>query len=99
MSGGLELAGTEERWRYLQSDHAWLRSMGHPDAKLLTPDEAAEMVPIINPAGLLGAVFDPEEGNLDPNGATFAYAGAARKRGAEVIQGNRVLHLVYPVRR
>jgi dimethylglycine dehydrogenase len=37
MSGGLELAGTEERWRYLQSDHAWLRSMGHPDAKLLTP--------------------------------------------------------------
>jgi dimethylglycine dehydrogenase len=25
MSGGLELAGTEERWRYLKSDHAWLR--------------------------------------------------------------------------
>lgn len=93
LSGGLELAGTEERWRYLKSDHAWLRSMGHPDARLLTPEEAAEMVPIIDPAGLKGAVFDPEEGNLDPNGATFAYAGAARKRGAEVIQGNRVLSL------
>ena len=93
MSGGLELAGTEERWRYLKSDHAWLQSMGVSEAKLLTPEEAAEMVPIINPAGLIGAVFDPEEGNLDPNGATYAYAGAARERGAEVIQGNRVLSL------
>ncbi len=93
MSGGLELAGTEERWRYLKSDLAWLRSMGHPEAYLLTPDEAAELVPIINPAGLKGAMFDPEEGNLDPNGATLAYAGAARARGAEVILGNRVLDL------
>ncbi len=51
------------------------------------------MVPIIDPAGLYGALFDPLEGNLDPNGATQAYAGAARKRGAEVIQHNRVLSL------
>lgn len=93
MSGGLELAGTPERWRYLQSDLAWLHRMGHPEARLLTPDEAAEMVPIINPEGILGAVFDPEEGNLDPNGATHAYAGAARKRGAEIILENRVLSL------
>lgn len=93
MSGGLELAGTEERWRYVQSDYAWLRSMGHDDAYLLTPEEAAELVPIIDPKGLYGALYDPEEGNLDCNGATYAYAGAARKRGAEVIQGNRVLDL------
>ncbi len=93
MSGGLELAGTAERWRYLRSDLAWLRSMGHPDAYLLTPKEAAELVPIIEPKGLRGALFDPEEGNLDPYGATHAYAEAARKRGAEVILGNRVLAL------
>ena len=31
-----------------------------------------------------GALFDPDEGNLDPNGATRAYAVAARKRGADV---------------
>jgi len=50
-------------------------------------------VPIIDPAGLTGALFDPHEGNLDPNGATHAYAGAAKKRGAEVILRNRVLSL------
>ena len=92
MSGGMELAGTPERWQWLKSELDWLRTQD-TDAYLLTPDEAAEMVPIIDPKGLYGGLFDPLEGNLDPNGATQAYAGAARKRGAEVIQHNRVLSL------
>ncbi len=92
MSGGMELAGTPERWQWLKSELDWLRTQD-TDAYLLTPDEAVEMVPIIDPTGLYGGLFDPLEGNLDPNGATQAYAGAARKRGAEVIQHNRVLSL------
>jgi dimethylglycine dehydrogenase len=92
MSGGLELAGTPERAQWLKSELAWLRTMD-TEAYLLTPEEAAEMVPIIDPAGLTGALFDPHEGNLDPNGATHAYAGAAKQRGAEVILRNRVLSL------
>jgi dimethylglycine dehydrogenase len=92
MSGGLELAGSPERWEWLKSELAWLRTQGS-EAYILSPEEAAEMVPIIDPAGLYGALFDPLEGNLDPNGATQAYAGAARKRGAEIIQHNRVLSL------
>lgn len=92
LTGGLELAGTPERWRWLRSELAWLRSQG-VEARLLTPDEAAELVPIIDPAGIQGALFDPEEGNLDPNGATRAYAIAARGRGAEVIEHNPVLSL------
>jgi dimethylglycine dehydrogenase len=96
MSGGLELAGTPERRHWLQQELAWLRAQGHDDAYIVTPERAAEMVPIIDPAGLYGALFDPEEGNLDPNGATRAYAVAARNRGAEVIEHNRVLSLVRP---
>ena len=92
MSGGMELAETPERWHWLKSELQWLRTQD-TDAYLLTPDEAVDLVPIIDPAGLYGALFDPLEGNLDPNGATQAYAGAARKRGAEVIQHNRVLSL------
>ena len=85
MSGGMELAGTPERWQWLKSELDWLRTQD-TDAYLLTPDEAVEMVPIVDPKGLYGGLFDPLEGNLDPNGATHAYAGAARKRGADVIQ-------------
>lgn len=92
MSGGLELAGTPERARWLKSELAWLKTTG-TDAYLLSPKEAAEMVPLIDPTGLQGALFDPHEGNLDPNGATHAYASAAKKRGVEVILHNRVLSL------
>ncbi len=92
MSGGLELAGTEERWRWLRSELAWVRTQG-TGARIVTPGEAAEMVPIMDPAGIYGALFDPEEGNLDPNGATRAYAIAARNRGADLIEHNRVLGL------
>ena len=92
MSGGIELAGTKERGEWLKAELAWLRTQDS-DAELLTPSEAAEMVPIIDPKGLAGALFDPLEGNLDPHGATHAYAGAAKKRGAEIIQYNRVLSI------
>ncbi|MDH4160060.1 MAG: FAD-dependent oxidoreductase [Actinomycetota bacterium] len=90
MTGGLELAGTPERWEWLKTELAWLRTMD-TEAYLVSPDEAAAMCPIIDPAGLQGALFDPHEGNLDPHGATHAYAGAARRRGAEVVLHNRVL--------
>ena len=92
MTGGLELAGTPQRWEWLKTELAWLRTMD-TEAYLVSPDEAAAMCPIIDPAGLQGALFDPHEGNLDPHGATHAYAGAARRRGAEVVQHNRVLSL------
>ena len=93
MSGGLELAGTPERQQWLSQELAWIRAQGHDDARLVTPEEAVEMVPIIDPSGIYGALFDPDEGNLDPNGATYAYAGAAKNRGAEVIEHNRVLDI------
>jgi dimethylglycine dehydrogenase len=89
MSGGIELAGTEERARWLKAELAWHQMRG-TEAYLLSAEEAAEMVPIIDPAGVTAVLFDPHEGNLDPNGATYAYADAAKKRGAEVILHNRV---------
>ena len=93
MSGGIELAGTADRWRWLRAELSHLRAHGHEGAELLTPAEAAAMAPIIDTAGLHGALFDPDEGNLDPVGAVMAYATAARSRGVEIVQGNRVTAL------
>jgi dimethylglycine dehydrogenase len=92
MDGGIELAETPERWRWLRSELAWMRTQGI-DARIVTPAEAVELVPILDPSGLYGALWDPQEGELDPNGATRAYAIASRNRGAEVIEHNRVLAL------
>lgn len=91
LSGGIELACTAERMEWLRAEVAWHRMMGHEGARLVEVDEIVDLVPIVNPDGLVGGLFDPHEGNLDPNGAVYAYAGAARKRGATVITHNRVL--------
>jgi dimethylglycine dehydrogenase len=93
LSGGLELAGSAERWRWLRSELSRIRAQGHVGAELLTPAEAVTLVPIVDPTGLHGALFDPEEGNLDPVGAVMAYAGAARARGVDLVQHNRVTAL------
>jgi len=92
MCGSTKLAGTPQRWQWLKSQLAWLRAQG-TDALLLTPDEAAAKVPIMDPSGLQGALFDPSEGYLDPSGTTHAFAQAARAQGADVIEHNRVLSL------
>jgi dimethylglycine dehydrogenase len=92
LTGGIELAGTQERLQWLKAEWAWLKTLG-TDAELLTPEEIVARCPIVDPTGLTGGLFDPNEGNLDPNGATLAYAGAARARGAEIMLHNRVLDL------
>ena len=54
-------------------------------------DEIRELSPITNTDGVLGALYDPLDGHLDPSGTTHAYARAAQMQGAEIVLRNRVL--------
>src|SRR5690606_15321885 len=45
----------------------------------------------VNLDGIIGALYDPLDGHLDPSGTTHAYAKAARMGGAEIVLHNRVL--------
>ena len=92
MPGGYSLATTPARWEWLKSEAAIYETLGI-GARLATAEEIVADCPIVDPAGLLGGLFDPHEGALDPHGTTHAFAGAARKRGADVILRNRVLAL------
>jgi dimethylglycine dehydrogenase len=93
MPGGYSLATTPERWEWLQSEFAVYQTLGI-EARLATAEEIVAACPIVDPAGLLGGLFDPHEGAVDPHGTTHAFAIAARKRGADVILRNRVTGLV-----
>jgi len=44
--------------------------------------------------GILGGMWAEREGYIDTTGTVHAYAGAAKKHGAEVIEHNRVLDLI-----
>ena len=89
--GGITLADTQERFDMLRAERAKHRYMGL-DTAILTPDEIVAMTDgMVNTHGIIGALYDPLDGHLDPSGTTHAYAKAARMGGAEIVLHNRVL--------
>lgn len=94
MTGGLTLAGTPDRWEWLQSAYRTFQSIGIEDVRLVTPEEAGALCPIMSTHGILGGMWADREGYIDTTGTVHAYAGAAKKNGAEVIENNRVLELI-----
>jgi len=89
LTGGVMLAGTEDRFDWLKSLHAKGRYLGM-ETEIISPKEAAEIMPLLDPKHFVGAVYDPIEGHLDPSGTTWAYAKAAQKQGGEIHQQTHV---------
>jgi dimethylglycine dehydrogenase len=93
MTGGLTLAGTPERWEWLQSAYRVFQTIGIDDCRLVTPEEAVALNPVMSGDGILGGLWADREGYIDTTGTVHAYAGAARKYGATVVENNRVIEL------
>ena len=90
MTGGLTMAGTPERWEWLQSAYRVFQSIGIEDCELVTPEEAQKRCPIMSTEGLLGGMWADREGYIDTTGTVHAYAKAARKRGASYFEHTKV---------
>ena len=67
--GGITIAGDPERLDYLKAQRAKHRHMGL-DTHMIGPDEISEICPVISTEGVLGALYDPLDGHLDPAGTT-----------------------------
>ena len=92
MTGGINVAATENRWEFLRTEWARHRVLGI-DSELVTPKEIAELCPLMDTSSILGGLYDPKEGHLDPSGTTLAYAKAARVNGAEIYRHTKVEEL------
>jgi len=90
--GGVTLATSPDRLDFLKAERAKHRYMGL-ETEIISPEEIAKVSPITNVDGVLGGLYDPLDGHLDPSGTTQAYAKAARLGGAEIVLRNRVLEL------
>ncbi len=88
--GGVTLADTPERMDMMLAERAKHRYMGL-DTEIVTPDEIKALSPITNTDGIIGGLYDPLDGHLDPSGTTHAYAKAARMGGADIILRNPVI--------
>lgn len=89
MTGGVLLAGTEERMDWLKRTHSAGKYLGI-ETEIISVDEAARLFPLMDPQYFVGAVYEPVVGHIDPSGVTHAYAKAARNQGAKTVENNRV---------
>ena len=68
--GGMTLATTPERLDYLRATRAKRHHMGL-DTHLIGPEEIPKHAKFVNIDGVLGALWDPLDGHLDPAGHMF----------------------------
>ena len=80
LTGGVMLAATEARFDWMKSIVAKGRYLGI-EARIITPERAHELMPLLDPSCFVGALETVVDGHLDPSGTTQAYAKAARKLG------------------
>ena len=81
--GGMTLADNKDRFDMLVAERAKHRYMGL-DTEIIGTEEIKKLSPITNIEGIVGALYDPLDGHLDPSGTTHAYAKAAKIGGAQI---------------
>ncbi len=63
---------------------------GYP-LEVLTPERIAELHPLAKRDGLIGGIYEPDDGHVDPTLATQAMAEVARRGGAQIWRNCPVL--------
>ncbi|WP_372884134.1 FAD-dependent oxidoreductase [Shimia sp.] len=82
ITGGFYLASNKTWYDYLKRERSKARYMGL-NQEFISPREVAERHPLIDPKHYHAALWDDQDGDLDPSGATYAFAKAARVHGAQ----------------
>ncbi len=82
LTGGFYLASNKTWYDYLKRERSKARYMGL-DQEFISPEEVAKRHPLIDPKYYHAALWDDQDGDLDPSGTTYAFAKAARHYGGQ----------------
>ena len=85
VTGSLRLAHTDERMREFQRAKGMGRYQGM-DIDVIGADEIVKRYPFIDTHELKGALYDPNDGDIDPAQLTQALAKGARDLGAKIVR-------------
>ena len=88
--GNLRLAMNDDRMDEYYQYAATARTIGI-DVRFLTPEEIHKLWPLCNTEGLVGGIFHPEDGYIQPADLTQALAKGARARGATIYRKTPVV--------
>lgn len=84
-TGAIRVADNEGRMDELRYNAVKDRCLGL-NVEMLSPEEIGKLHPLMNTEGLLGGLYHPDDGDVDPNSVTQSMAAGARKYGAEINQ-------------
>ncbi len=82
ITGGFYLASNKTWYDYLKRERSKARYMGLKQ-EFISPSEVAQRHPLIDPKHYFAALWDDQDGDLDPSGATYAFAKSAKIHGAQ----------------
>ncbi len=82
LTGGFYLASNKTWYDYLKRERSKARYMGL-EQEWISPGEVAERHPLIDPKHYIAALWDDQDGDLDPSGTTYAFAKAAKHYGGQ----------------
>ncbi|MEM8775565.1 MAG: FAD-dependent oxidoreductase [Pseudomonadota bacterium] len=90
--GSFRLAYTEDEMDWLRHTLSVGRALGF-NIELVDTDFIAEKHPFYNLEGVLGALYTPDDGHVDPTNVTMAMAAGARAKGVKIVRSCRATNI------
>ena len=87
--GSLRVGASEDHRAWLMHTRDAVLARGQ-ECHWVSPEEIAELNPIYDTSHIIGGIYTPDDGHVDPSGTCQAMAKGARMRGARVRRRNRV---------
>lgn len=89
-TGSIRLAHTQERLDEFKRVVGLAKLAGMVGVEVIGNDRLRELHPYLDTTGLLGGLWDPYDGHIDPTSVTNAMAKLARGYGATIVRHNPV---------
>ena len=92
--GSMRVATSREHLDWINHLRDTILARGQ-NAQIIGPKQISELNPLydVKAAGILAALYTPDDGHVDPSGTCQAMAKGAKQLGARVILNNRVTHV------
>ncbi|HBO5586835.1 FAD-dependent oxidoreductase [Pseudomonas aeruginosa] len=91
-NGSLSVATTAERLTELKRGASMAKLCGFP-CNVVNPEQARDLWPLLNIEDIVGGVYLPLDGMVNPVDVTQALAKGARMGGARIIENTKVLDI------
>ena len=88
-TGAVRLAHTQDRMDEFHRVAA-MSELAGLNLEIIDLDRLKELYPFLDTTGLLGGLWDPADGHIDPTSVTNALAAGARQGGATIVRNNPV---------